>query len=97
MELKAFSIYDVKAEAFNQPFFMLTEGEAIRGFQAELNNNDSMMRQYPHDYTLYMIGRFDNKDGKLTTELKDLGTAASHRVDQHNVEILFPENKEESA
>lgn len=93
MRLKVFSIYDRKAEAFNQPFFLLTEGEAIRSFQALLTEENHMFKKFPHDFTLYMLGEFHNENGALVTDLKDLGTAASHMVDQHNVEVLFPEQE----
>ena len=40
--LKAFCIHDVKAEAYNQPFFAPAKGAAIRDFTDLVNDGKSM-------------------------------------------------------
>lgn len=92
---KIFSVFDHKAGAFNVPFYFTAEGEAMRAFRAECSNKDSLISQYPHDFELYMLGRYNNVDGTFEQDKKSLGTAASYKVDQHNVENLFPEDKKE--
>lgn len=92
---KIFSIYDHAAQAFNAPFYFIAEGEAMRAFKQEVFNPESLINNHPHDYELYMLGKFDNISGQFEVEKKSLGTAASYKVDQHNVEILFPEDKKE--
>lgn len=94
---KIFSVYDHKAGAFNVPFYFIAEGEAMRAFKEECSNPEGLMYKYPHDFELYMLGKYDNITGEFHAEKKSLGTSASYKVDQHNLELLYPENKEESA
>lgn len=68
MILKVFSIYDIKAELFNTPFFMGTNGEAIRAFKDLVNNPDSTPGRHPEDYRLMCIGSFDNASGSFSDE-----------------------------
>ena len=97
MELKVFSIYDIDAQAYNNPFFMLTQAEARRAIVSLSMDGDHMFSKFPHKFELFMVGRFDNLTGKFDqTEFNSLGTVASNKVDQHNVETLYP-SKEESA
>ncbi len=35
---KIYAIYDEKLEAYNRPFFLTSDGVAIRAFQDEINN-----------------------------------------------------------
>lgn len=63
--LKAYCIHDVKAEAYNQPFFAPAKGAAIRDFSALVNDGESMVAKYPHDYTLFEVGSFDMERGTL--------------------------------
>ena len=44
--LKAYCIHDVKAEAYNQPFFAPAKGAAIRDFAALVNGGESMVAKY---------------------------------------------------
>ena len=80
MKLKIFSIYDVKAEAFNTPFFMHTNGQAIRGFTTEASNLESLIGKYPEDYSLFELGEFDDSNASITllTAPKSLGTALEY-------------------
>lgn len=66
MTLKIFAIYDSKAEAYNQPFFMGTKGQALRAFTDEINNSQSMISKHPADYTLMEIGEYDDSTGQLS-------------------------------
>jgi len=90
MELKVFAIYDNKAEAFKTPFFMLTVAEAIRAFSNLATEKGHLFNQNPHDFQLFQLGKFDNITGTIDNEVRDMGTAASYKVDQHNVENLYP-------
>jgi len=65
MKLKVFSIYDSKAEAYKQPFFMATKGEAVRGILEVLDRPDHLFAKYPTDYTLFELGEYDDSNGKM--------------------------------
>jgi hypothetical protein len=62
---KIFAIYDSKAETYNNPYFALTTGAAIREFELAVQNNDSMLSKYPEDYTLFEIGTFDDSTAEI--------------------------------
>lgn len=58
-----FAVYDHQVEAFLQPFFMRTAGEAIRAFTDTVNDPSTMFFKHPEDYTLFRIGRFGVSTG----------------------------------
>ena len=66
MNLKVFSIYDAKAGAFNQPFFMHTFGQAERAFRDEVDSPTSLISKHPEDFTLFDLGVFDDSTGLIT-------------------------------
>lgn len=67
MIVKLFSIYDVKAECYEKPFFMKTTSMAIRGFQDVVNDLDSgsAISVHPEDYVLFEIGTFCDEDASF--------------------------------
>lgn len=86
MILKVFSVRDMKAEAFLQPFFSPTQGAALRAFGDACNKTDSPFYMHPNDYILYEIGSYDDGDGSLESldPVKMLSCAADF------VEIRVP-------
>lgn len=65
MILQAYAIYDSKAEAYMQPFFVRNDGEALRGFMDGMDNEQSPFHKWPQDYTLFKLGRYDDETGKI--------------------------------
>lgn len=65
MNLKVFSVRDMKAEAFLQPFFSPTPGAALRAFGDACLKSDSPFNAHPSDYILYEIGTYEDGDGLL--------------------------------
>ena len=79
MLLKVFSIYDTATEAFAQPFFMLTQAEAVRAFTTLVREDGNKIKNNPHDFKLFAIATYDNSTGMFTQEkLIDLGSAANY-------------------
>lgn len=70
-------VYDSKAEAYLNPFFVRSSGEAIRGFGDEANSksSDSQLSMHPEDYTLFELGTWDELSGviELYETKKSLG------------------------
>lgn len=60
MLLQIFTVYDSKAEAYLQPFYMGTRGEAIRAFSDSVNDPNTAFHKHPSDYTLFALGTWDN-------------------------------------
>lgn len=73
------SVWDIKGEAFGDPFFRATRGIAIRDFEDAVNAPDSPFRVHPDDFILYELGVFDVRTGVLDMHDSrlELGTARS--------------------
>lgn len=85
MILKMFSVLDMKAQFFGQPFFEQQEATAIRSFSDAVNdssNSTNMWNRHPEDFQLYLVGSFDNETGEVVPEVpKALVMASSvHRA-----------------
>lgn len=63
--MKIFSVYDSKAEAYLQPFFMNSSGSAIRAFTELCNDATSMFGKHPADFTLFELGSFEDAKAKF--------------------------------
>jgi hypothetical protein len=62
MKTKIYSVYDHKAGAFLQPFYMPNDGLAIRALQDCAYDQDHQFFRHPEDFTLFEVGEFDNQD-----------------------------------
>jgi hypothetical protein len=77
MKLQVYAVYDTKAEAFGQPFFMNADGIAVRSFIEACKNENGEFIKYPNDFTMYQIGTYDDSNACLTyNKPKELITAA---------------------
>lgn len=93
MKLKIFTAYDSKVEAYLQPFFMRSTGEAIRAWTELANNSEHLFSKHPADYTLYEIGEYDDTTGHVVPHqaFKNLGTALEFKrvtVDTETVPLM---------
>lgn len=81
--LKIFTVYDNKAKAYITPFFLPTQGMAVREFEYVCNDPTHMFCRFPTDYTLFMIGEFDESSGAIfvSEHHENLGLAASYKRD----------------
>lgn len=66
MILKIYSVFDSAAGAFLQPFFAPTDGLAIRSFMDALNDNANALSKHAADYTLYLLGEFNDADASFS-------------------------------
>lgn len=85
MNLKAFSVYDSKAEAYMQPFFMKTKGEALRAFMDTVGDSNHPFHRHAEDYTLFYLGEFDDSNGEFSGEAPQ-AIARAHELLAHRVE-----------
>lgn len=67
MMLKAFCIFDSKADVYLLPFFSGTTADAMRSFGDAVNDGSTQFAKHPSDYTLFHVGSFDNASGKLSS------------------------------
>lgn len=68
MKTKIYTIFDSKAEAFNAPFYFQHDAQAIRGFADAVNSPESHIGMHPEDYTLFVIGTYDDETAEIKTE-----------------------------
>ncbi|QXP08354.1 MAG: nonstructural protein [Arizlama microvirus] len=62
---KIYSVYDAKMAQFGNPMFMLTNGEALRGWADIVNNKESAYNQHPEDYTLFELGIWNEDKAEI--------------------------------
>lgn len=81
MKLKIYTTYDSKAEAYLQPFFMSSRGEAIRAWQDVVNDQKTQFFKHPEDFTFFELGEYDAISGTIDTYKSkiSLGTAVEFK------------------
>lgn len=63
MELRMFSVYDVKAEVYHPPVYCHNEAHAQRFFCVQFLDSNSMVGRFPHDFKVFEIGVFNDENG----------------------------------
>jgi hypothetical protein len=97
MRHKLFSIYDIKAEAYLQPFFLQTKGQAIRAITDCVNDPNHQFSRHPADYTLFELGEYEDSNANfhLHETPRSLGVLVEFAA-ADNVMPLFEETKKEA-
>ncbi len=91
---KMFVIYDSKANAYMQPWFLTQNGMAVRAFSDCVNSDDHNFSRHPEDYTLFSLGEFDDQTAKITrAEPISLGNGVQYKktiqqTDMFNAEVF---------
>lgn len=62
---KLFAIHDKKAAAFMPPLTFKTLGQAERAFGDAVRAPDSDFGKHPEDYSMHLIGEFDETLGNV--------------------------------
>ncbi len=65
MNFRIFVVFDSKARAYLPPFFMPEAGQAVRVFADMCKDSSHAFGKHPEDYTLFEIGTFDDREGRL--------------------------------
>lgn len=65
-----FSIYDVKAEVYLQPFFAANAAVAERIMTDEVRNPNSVFSRHPRDFQLFKVGDFNDVQGPAADGLE---------------------------
>lgn len=65
--MKIITCYDSKTESYLNPLTYMTNADAIRAFSDEVKDSNSRLNKHPEDYSLILIGEFDQFSGKLTS------------------------------
>lgn len=90
MNKQVFSVRDSKVGAYSDPMILRSTGEAIRVFTDSARNPKSTISQHPEDFSLHLIGEFDEIKGVMVPlPHVSFGTAQSFMPRQPEV----PETK----
>lgn len=65
MILRAYSIYDCKALQYHAPWFQHTDAMAVRALQDLVNDRNTIIGRHPKDYSLWMVGTWDDSKGQF--------------------------------
>lgn len=65
MKRLLFTVRDVKAENFANPFVCESKGVAMRMFGDVVADAKTMFSQHPEDFALYQLGEFDMETGVI--------------------------------
>lgn len=91
MRYKMFSIYDRAVDAYMRPFMCKAEGEALREFINLRNSEGSAVYSHPHDFSLFLIGTFNDNDGELVSCVPKRLMGAHESLDtEDHPDPMFP-------
>lgn len=78
MQLQIFAVYDSKAGAFNQPFFMHNKETAMRAFTSACMDTNTDLHRYPTDFALFHIGTYEDSNATIVSFVtpENLGLAS---------------------
>jgi len=93
--MQVFAIYDSVAKRYMRPFFMRTQAEALRGFTDVANDDGHEISQHPTDFSLMVIGEWDETNGNLTALATPHRLATAMEV-RHTAPNITPLNSEAS-
>lgn len=65
MRFEIFSVFDKQVNAYMQPFFCRSKGEAIRSFTDAVNDGNKPFGKYASDYSLMSMGVYDDNNGSF--------------------------------
>jgi len=65
MKLIICAVYDAALQAYLRPFPAASIGVAVREFGTECRRPDSPLKNHAKDYSLYLIGEFDDQSGSI--------------------------------
>lgn len=79
--LSCYSIFDLKALTYSQPFYAPNNAVASRLFKQAANDPQSHICANPEDYVLVHIGSFDEHTGQLfpNDTAQTLGAASTFK------------------
>ena len=86
--LRIYAVYDVKAKAYAQPFFMKETGQAIRGFKQVVNDPQTEIYKNPEDFSLFQLGEYDEETGGISPLTSPVSLAHALQMRDHTPEAI---------
>lgn len=84
MQYQLFTLYDLKARIHSNPISAHSVDHFCLNVADAIHNSDQLVAQHPEDYSLYLLGEFDDESGSVTlhTPPKFISTAQAVREDR---------------
>jgi len=79
MRLQVYTVYDKAVNAYMQPFYCRTKGEAIRSFTEACCDKKSNFFKYATDYVLMELGEYDDQTG-LFASREPMRIVSAHEI-----------------
>lgn len=104
--LRAFTVYDSKAEAYKEPVFLQTKGLFLRAVVDAAQKEGHDFNRYAEDYHLFEIGTWDEQKGIMKMHevretlgcvlefLQDSRTSKTDRSDSRPLESIKETSEE---
>ena len=84
--MKVFAVYDMAAGAYLAPFFQPNDAVAIRLFANMVNDGKSLFWASPGDFSLHLLGEFDEQSGLFTCDKGPQGIRSALSVVKRDVD-----------
>lgn len=76
---KYYALFDRASGEYIQLTKHSNDAVALRSLDSLVNGrDDNLVKKYPADYSLHLIGYFDKETGVFTSELKKIGNAIDY-------------------
>ena len=82
MIYKIYTVFDAAAGLFLQPFFMRTQGEAVRAFADMACDPKHNFCRHARDYRLYELGEYGEESGAVLTHQEPIGLVTAVEMQQ---------------
>jgi len=69
MLLSAYTVYDNKALTYSPPFFVASDGAAVRMLKDLVTDPNTSIGRHPSDYILYGVGTYNDQNGLFDAAL----------------------------
>jgi len=86
MKINIYAVYDAKAEAFGKPIFFNKDGLAKRSFFEACQHAESEFQKYPHDYSIFHIGYYNEDTAEVSAVPPKQLYTALEAVNNQNTE-----------
>ncbi len=87
MKLNIYTIFDTASGAYMRPFFLQSDGQAMRLFKDMASDAEHEIGKHPEDYSLFRIGIYDDNKAELIPEQREcLATALEVLADSKAVD-----------
>lgn len=86
MILKIFAVRDRATDMYGTPMFLVSSGQAVRGFADEINRSDQQngLFMHPDDYDLYELGEWDSSSAVFSVHARPEQVAIGKQVKIRN-------------